>query len=115
MPQRINEFQRLIHAIYSQMVPQGATVTESAMLKEPTSNSMREADILVEYEDGGTRIRMAGSWGVPEVLGAVPAEGAMCGWRVGRPHGRTGADEDTPPRARVNCPHSVGECHERLS
>lgn len=59
MPKRSNPFQRLIRAIYSQMVPQGATVIESEMLEEPSSNSMREADILVEYEDGETKIRMA--------------------------------------------------------
>jgi hypothetical protein len=45
--------------IYGQMVPEGANVTESAMLRERGSDSEREVDILVEHEIAGTRIRMA--------------------------------------------------------
>lgn len=59
MPERTNEFQQLMHYIYSQMVPEGATVTESALLKERNSNSEREVDILIEHEIAGTKLRMA--------------------------------------------------------
>ena len=48
-----------MHYIYSQMVPEGATVTESVLLKERNSESEREVDILIEDEIAGTRLRMA--------------------------------------------------------
>lgn len=59
MPKRTNEFQQLIHYIYSQLVPEGATVTESALLKERNSDSEREVDILIEHEIAGTKFRIA--------------------------------------------------------
>src|SRR5215210_7497541 len=59
MPKRTNEFQQLMHYIYGQIVPEGATVTESAFLKERDSDSEREVDILIEHEIAGTTVRIA--------------------------------------------------------
>jgi len=59
MPKRTNDFQQLIHFIYSQIVPEGATVTESVLLKEQNSPAKREVDILIEYEIAGTKLRIA--------------------------------------------------------
>jgi len=59
MPKRTNEFQQLMHYIYSQMVPEEATVTESVLLEERDSDSKREVDILIEYEIVGTTVRIA--------------------------------------------------------
>jgi len=55
MPKRTNDFQQLMHYIYSQMAPEGAIVTESASL----GNSKREVDILIEHEIVGTKLRIA--------------------------------------------------------
>lgn len=59
MPKRSNGFQKLIHYIYTQITPEGATVTESSILKERRSGAEREVDILIEYEIAGTIIRLA--------------------------------------------------------
>jgi hypothetical protein len=59
MSKQTNAFQQLMHYIYGQMVPEGATVTESALLKERNSDSEREVDILIEYEIAGTEFRLA--------------------------------------------------------
>jgi len=59
MPKRTNDFQQLIHYIYSQIVPEGAIVTESMLLKERNSSAKREVDILIEYELAGTKLRIA--------------------------------------------------------
>lgn len=49
MPRRTNEFQELIATIYEQIVPDGGKVTESAMVLDEDSETLREVDILVEY------------------------------------------------------------------
>ena len=59
MPKRTNDFQQLIHLIYSQMLPVGATVHESALLQERGSVAEREVDILIEYTLGGIQLRLA--------------------------------------------------------
>lgn len=59
MPKRTNDFQQLIHFIYSRIAPEGAQITESALLKERGSNTEREVDILIEFKAAGTDIRMA--------------------------------------------------------
>src|SRR5574337_1919054 len=59
MPARTNEFQQLVRRIYEQLVPAGATVTESAFLTERDSSSSREVDILVEFRLADTVIRLA--------------------------------------------------------
>lgn len=49
MPERTNDFQRLIATIYDQITANEATVTESAMVFDRDSKTLREVDILVEY------------------------------------------------------------------
>jgi hypothetical protein len=48
MPQRSNAFQRLIRRIYEQIKPEGATLTESAILIELDTGLKREVDVLLE-------------------------------------------------------------------
>ena len=59
VPKRSNKFQRLVHHIYEQLAPAGATVTESAMLRERGTSHQREVDILMEQKIGDHQIRMA--------------------------------------------------------
>jgi len=59
VPKRTNPFQQLIYYIYDQMVPEGAAVIESALVKERDSDSKREVDILMEHEVAGTKLRIA--------------------------------------------------------
>ncbi len=59
MPQRTNTFQQLMDYIYSQMVPVGATVAQSALVGERTSGTEREVDILIEHEVAGIKLRIA--------------------------------------------------------
>jgi hypothetical protein len=49
MPKRTNEFQELIYTVYEQIIPKGGKVTESGMVFDKDSNTLREVDILVEY------------------------------------------------------------------
>jgi len=58
MPKRTNYFQQLIHHIYRQLAPTGATVTESALVTERSSSTQREIDILVEHSVAGHRVRI---------------------------------------------------------
>lgn len=58
MPPRSNEFQRLVRTIYEQIVPEGATVTESAMISERGSAVQREVDVLVESRVGDIVVRL---------------------------------------------------------
>jgi hypothetical protein len=58
VPPRSNEFQRLVRTIYEQIVPEGATVTESAMVRERGSSVEREVDILVESRVGDIVVRL---------------------------------------------------------
>jgi hypothetical protein len=48
MPKRSNDFQRLVAYIYKNVAPIGATVTESATLREGDGTE-REVDILVSH------------------------------------------------------------------
>jgi hypothetical protein len=57
MPQRTNDFQRLIKTIYEQIVPEGATVTESGLVFDKDAETLREVDILVEYKYAGHQFR----------------------------------------------------------
>jgi hypothetical protein len=59
MPKRSNEFQELMHHIYTQMASRDAEVTESALLKERNRDSEREVDILIEDEVAGVKVRIA--------------------------------------------------------
>jgi hypothetical protein len=59
MPRRSNEFQRLVRVIYEQLVPEGATVRESALVKERDSEVLREVDILIELPVADVTVRLA--------------------------------------------------------
>lgn len=59
MPKRTNAFQQLVARVYTQLAPEGARVTESALVKERDSEAVREVDILIEHEIIGHRVRMA--------------------------------------------------------
>jgi hypothetical protein len=59
MTKQTNEFQQLMHYIYSQMSSEGSNVTESAPLKERTTGAEREVDILIEVEVCGEKLRIA--------------------------------------------------------
>lgn len=48
MPQRTNDFQKLILRIHEILLPDGATLTESKMILDEDSGSMREVDICIE-------------------------------------------------------------------
>lgn len=50
MPQRTNDFQKLVKIINSHLAPSGAKITESAMLYDNDAETNREVDILVEAE-----------------------------------------------------------------
>lgn len=49
MPKRTNDFQSLIATIYDQVTGVNGIVTESAMVFDRDSKTLREVDILVEY------------------------------------------------------------------
>jgi hypothetical protein len=59
MPQRSNLLQRIVVALYEALKPTGGTVTESALLLEPSSGTPREVDILAETSAYGVVIRIA--------------------------------------------------------
>jgi hypothetical protein len=59
MPKRTNDFQRLIHYIYSQLAPKDVCVIESALLREHPNNVEREVDILLEQNIFGMAMRIA--------------------------------------------------------
>lgn len=52
MPKRSNTFQSLIAMLERQLAPLGATVEESALLKESLSKNEREIDVLIRYTTG---------------------------------------------------------------
>ena len=58
MASQTNPFQALIAFIERQLAEGGATVTESAQLKEP-SGAQREVDVLIEADINGHPIRVA--------------------------------------------------------
>ena len=49
MPKTTNEFQELIATIYEQITPRDGKVTESGMVFDQDTSTLREVDILVEY------------------------------------------------------------------
>jgi len=59
MPKRTNEFQQIVAYIYSQIVPAGGRVTESAFLQEDGDGAQREVDVLVEHNVAGHDIKIA--------------------------------------------------------
>ncbi|PPT30109.1 restriction endonuclease [Xanthomonas arboricola] len=48
MPARTNDFQKLVKVINRRLAGTGVTITESAMLYDPISETNREIDILIE-------------------------------------------------------------------
>jgi hypothetical protein len=59
MPKRTNEFQSIVKYIYSQVVPAGGQVIESACLRERGNGAAREIDILIEHKIAGHSVRIA--------------------------------------------------------
>lgn len=59
MPRRSNLFQKIIKHVYDQMVPLGATITESAMVRERQTGREREVDIPIEHDVAGVEVRIA--------------------------------------------------------
>jgi hypothetical protein len=59
MPKRTNEFQQIVAYIYSQIVPAGGCVTESAFLQEDGTGDPREIDVLIEHNVAGHAIKIA--------------------------------------------------------
>lgn len=49
MPARTNDFQQLIATAYRQIVATNGTVTESAMVRDKHTGTLREVDILIEH------------------------------------------------------------------
>jgi Restriction endonuclease len=59
MPKRTNEFQQVVAYIYSQIVPSGGRVTESAFLREDGTGEPREIDVLIDHKIVGHDIKIA--------------------------------------------------------
>lgn len=59
MPKRTNDFQELVALIQRALVPEGATITESAMVETSDGRTAREIDILIDSAVGPYRIRVA--------------------------------------------------------
>ena len=59
MPKRTNDFQELVALIQKVLVPEGASITESAMVETTDGTSEREIDILIDSAVGPYRIRVA--------------------------------------------------------
>lgn len=56
MPKRTNDFQKLILLLHQQLGPEGATVTESNLIRDEDTGDLREVDITVEYGEGDRHI-----------------------------------------------------------
>jgi len=59
MAKRTNDFQSLIKFIYDRITPEGGAVTESAMVFDKDSKTLREVDILIEHKLSGHTIKIA--------------------------------------------------------
>ncbi len=59
MPQRSNEFQRLVETIHRLYAPVGAEITPSAMVKPKAGGPAREIDVLIRYKAGLSSITIA--------------------------------------------------------
>jgi hypothetical protein len=58
MPKRTNEFQDLIHLLEGQLVPAGAKIYASHLMKDAVSGVDREVDIVIEHKSGIHPIRI---------------------------------------------------------
>jgi hypothetical protein len=52
MPQRTNDFQKLILLLHQQLSPGGSRITESNMVRDPDTGQLREVDITIESDSG---------------------------------------------------------------
>jgi hypothetical protein len=59
MPQRTNDFQELVARVHRALAPEGAIVTESAMVETSVEGETREIDVLIETNVAPYRIRIA--------------------------------------------------------
>jgi Restriction endonuclease len=59
VPRRTNEFQQFVAYVYSSVAPTGATVTESAMLREGGTGTEREVDVLISHKVAGIDLQLA--------------------------------------------------------
>jgi hypothetical protein len=59
MPQRTNEFQKLVHLIEKALAPKGAQVTESVMVEAVGLEKTREVDILIKGDFGDYKMKVA--------------------------------------------------------
>lgn len=59
MPQRSNDFQKLIHFLETELAPSGARVSESVMLEPIDGGAPVEIDVLIETRVGHHPIRVA--------------------------------------------------------
>src|SRR5262245_4856561 len=59
MPQRSNDFQRLVAFVQRALAPTGARITESAMVPSVVVGGEREVDILIEVQSGQQLVRTA--------------------------------------------------------
>lgn len=58
MPKRTNDFQQLVREIQRALNGTSATVEESAMVRNPASDSLEEIDILVTFSQGEMEFRV---------------------------------------------------------
>lgn len=59
MPQRTNDFQRLVYLVQMALNPKGAKITESAIVDVPGLEDGREIDVLIETQAGLYDIKIA--------------------------------------------------------
>ena len=59
MPQRTNDFQQVVALVQRALAPEGAIITESALVETSTEGETREIDVLIETQVGEYRIRVA--------------------------------------------------------
>lgn len=59
MPQRTNQFQRIVHVIADLLAPSSATVRSSVELPERESGILREVDTVIEIGAGLSMVRIA--------------------------------------------------------
>ena len=58
MPQRSNDFQKLILLLHQQLSPVGSRIGESNMVQDPDTGHLREVDITVEIDAGPEPLRL---------------------------------------------------------
>lgn len=59
MPERTNDYQKLVMWVHQALAAPSATITESAMVKAPGFGDLREIDVLMETDAAPFRIKIA--------------------------------------------------------